>query len=626
MRETKTSWKTVLSVNRRAARLWRSGAPGLYTAITLSAILNAAAPFVPLYFTAKLLEELVTTGNREQMVLWAVLLLASSTLVLLLSAICKRWYASKLRTMDYVEGELLFKKLLSLDFCVADESATHELLSQIKQNSNWSSWGLLRVPECYEKLLSGATKIICSVAMCITLFLLPVNAESKLAWLNTISVIIAVIAILIGTSLLSPYLRNKGEAYWSKIGEEVKQGNRSFGFYNFIATEERERAQDIRIYAQDGFFLSKIKSAIPMLITETCQTAHYARGPMGLLISGGEAVTRLANGLAYLFVCLKAAGGAFGVGLVSRYLGALTAFSGGISECLEAFGLMRNDVPYLDLVFQFMDLPNRMYQGSLTTEKRSDRNYDIEFRNVSFRYPGAEADALSHVSIKFRVGERLAVVGENGSGKTTFIKLLCRLYDPTEGQILLNGIDIRKYRYDDFLALFSVVFQDYKLLALPLGENVAANHRVDSEKVTACLNSVGFSERLAEMPDGLQTYLYKDYDENGVEVSGGEGQKIAIARALYKDAPFIVLDEPTASLDPIAEAEIYEKFNEIVGDKTAIYISHRLSSCKFCDEILVFDHGKIVQKGAHEDLVHQETGKYYALWNAQAQYYAANTQ
>lgn len=617
----KTNWKNIFSVYHRAAKLWRAGAPGLYTAMTCSAILAAAAPFVPLYFTAKLLEELVSTRIPEKMYLWAGLLLGTSTIVLLLSAICNRWKEAKERTMYYIEGELLFKKLLTMDFCVADATETHELLSQIKQNSNWSGWGLPRVPESYERLLGGLTKIICSVALCVSLFSLPVRAGSSLVWLNSSLSILMVAGILLGTSLLSPFLRNRGESYWSKMGEEVKQGNRSFGFYNYIATEERDRAQDIRIYAQDGFFRTKIETAIPMLITEDCQTAKYARGPMGLLLSGGEAITRLANGIAYLFVCLKAIGGAFGVGLVSRYLGALTALSGGISECLEALGLMRNDVPYLELVLKFMDLPNPMYQGSLTTEKRSDRDYEVEFRDVSFRYPGAETDALSHVSVKFRVGERLAVVGENGSGKTTFIKLLCRLYDPTEGEILLNGIDIKKYNYQDYLDIFSVVFQDFQLLALPLGENVAASRTVDAEKAKTCLDAAGFSERFAELKNGLQTYLYKDYEEGGVEISGGEGQKIAIARALYKDSPFIILDEPTAALDPIAEAEIYEKFNDIVGDKTAIYISHRLSSCKFCDEILVFDHGQVVQQGTHASLVVEEGNKYHQLWTAQAQYY-----
>ena len=209
----------------------------------------------------------------------------------------------------------------------------------------------------------------------------------------------------------------------------------------------------------------------------------------------------------------------------------------------------------------------------------------------------------------------------NGSGKTTFIKLLCRLYDPTEGKILLNGIDIQKYNYEEYMGIFSVVFQDFKLFSFSLGQNIAANADYDKARVEYCLKKAGFGERLAQMPNGTDTCLYKDFSENGVEISGGEAQKIALARALYKDAPFIVLDEPTSALDPVAEAEVYSKFNEIVGQKTAIYISHRLSSCWFCDEIIVFDHGLIIQRGSHDDLVADEKGKYAELWRAQAQYY-----
>ena len=191
-----------------------------------------------------------------------------------------------------------------------------------------------------------------------------------------------------------------------------------------------------------------------------------------------------------------------------------------------------------------------MYQGSLTTEKRADRNYQVEFRDVSFRYPGSDRWALRHVDLKFRIGSRLAVVGPNGSGKTTFIKLLCRLYDPTEGEILLNGIDIRKYRYQDYIGIFSVVFQDFRLLALPLGENVAGAAEYDRGRAARCLADAGFETRLDAMPKGLDTSLYKDLDKEGVNVSGGEAQKIAIARALYKDAPFIVLDEPPPRWTP----------------------------------------------------------------------------
>ena len=292
-----------------------------------------------------------------------------------------------------------------------------------------------------------------------------------------------------------------------------------------------------------------------------------------------------------------------------------------VSGLVSAVQLSLINHEYIKRFFAYFDIPNPMYQGTLSVEKRDDNDYSIEFRDVSFKYPSSEAYALRHVSLKFRIGEKLAVVGMNGSGKTTFIKLLCRLYDPTEGVILLNGVDIRKYDYQEYLSIFSVVFQDFQLFAFSLGQNVAAGAAYDRSRVERCLDEAGFGQRLSEMPEGLDTCLYHDYDTNGVEISGGEAQKIAIARALYKNAPFIVLDEPTAALDPVSEYEVYQKFNEISGGKTAIYISHRLASCRFCDDILVFDEGKIVQHGTHETLLAQADGKYAALWNAQAQYY-----
>ncbi|MBP3609419.1 MAG: ABC transporter ATP-binding protein [Lachnospiraceae bacterium] len=318
--------------------------------------------------------------------------------------------------------------------------------------------------------------------------------------------------------------------------------------------------------------------------------------------------------------------GAFGVGSIVQYIGALGKLGTGLQDMM--FVLADNEVycGHLQGLFDYLDIPNHKYEGTLPVEKRAfcndgDTDYEIEFCNVSFRYPGAEDYALRNLFLKFKIGERLAVVGKNGSGKTTCIKLLCRLYDPTEGEIRLNGVDIRKYDYDEYLSIFSVVFQDFKLFSFSLGQNVAAAMEYDKEKAEQCLKKAGLSGRLKTMPDGMDTPLYKDFETEGVEISGGEAQKVALARALYKDAPFIILDEPTAALDPVAEAEIYTKFNDLTGDKTAIYISHRLSSCRFCDEIAVFDNGAVVQRGSHENLMKEKDGLYHELWTAQAQYY-----
>ena len=436
--------------------------------------------------------------------------------------------------------------------------------------------------------------------------------------MNSPWVSVGVILTLLCGTVLSPWLSARCTATNEKLWPYSNQYSRVWNTYSTLHMSTT-RCVDVRMYNQQDL-ASQMMSAnrIYSRGSPSCRIRYFERAPLEV---AATAVSVLLIGISYGYVCLKAWNGAFGIGSVTQYVGAVTSLCGGISELFRAVGDLPQNADYLYAIREFMEIPNDMYQGSLPTEKRDDCEYEVEFKDVSFKYPGSDLWALRHVSMKFKVGSRLAVVGMNGSGKTTFIKLLCRLYDPTEGQILLNGIDIRKYRYDDYMNVFSVVFQDFHLLGLPLGQNVAAGAAYNRERVLDCLERVGFGERLASLPNGLDTCLYKEVDDNGVNISGGEAQKIAIARALYKDAPFIILDEPTAALDPIAEAEIYSKFNDIAGDKTAIYISHRLSSCKFCDEIAVFHEGAVIQQGTHDSLVADTKGKYYELWNAQAQYY-----
>lgn len=419
---------------------------------------------------------------------------------------------------------------------------------------------------------------------------------------------------------IAPALSNKAGSYFAIGADSYNFANRLMGFYGFLGYN-CDIATDVRIYRQDKICPRYSRNKKEDTFGSDGLGAHLSWGPVGFYQAASSAASVIFTGVVYAFVCLKAWAGAFGLGAVTQYIASITKVSGGVSSLISTLGDMRNNASFLAQVFEFLDIPNKMYQGSLTVEKRRDRKYQAEFCNVSFKYPGSDNYALRHVSMKFEIGKRLAVVGMNGSGKTTFIKLLCRLYDPTEGEILLNGIDIRKYNYAEYMMIFSVVFQDFKLFALKLGENVASKVDYDPDRVTDSLRKAGFAEKLPEMQNGLETYLYTDYDKDGVNISGGEAQKIAIARALYKDAPFIILDEPTAALDPIAEAEIYSKFNDIAGDKTAIYISHRLSSCKFCDEIVVFHEGEVIQQGTHDSLAADKNGKYYELWHTQAQYY-----
>ena len=597
--------------------------PKFFPLLTVYTILSAITPYVTVFFSAQILKELATLRREENLWQWVIAGVLCVGIAAIAKAMLFRRYNSLLNDL-YGRKEILFiHKMFSLDFSELDKQENHDLRAQIQQNENWSSWGLMRVEEAYIGAISSVIGLLSGIALTVSLFTSPVpESAGWLTVLNNPVFILVLAAMMIVVSILAGNLSAKSMRCWSDFAEEATFGNRLFGHFGFIGTD-KERSVDIRMNNQQRLVRAYWKTNSSFGVDGPFGKA--AMGKMGVYASLGVCITTLITGFIYVFSCLKAWGGAFDVGSITQYVGAATAMVTNVFALTDLLGIMKTNAPYLEKTFEFLDIPNSMYQGSLTTEKRADRQYEVEFRDVSFKYPGSDIWALRHVNMKFKVGKRLAIVGENGSGKTTFIKLLCRLYDPQEGQILLNGIDIRKYRYDDYMNIFSIVFQDFQLICQPLGNNVAGSMDYDRDRVEKALIDAGFGDRLASLEKGLDTYIYKNLTEDGVDVSGGEAQKIAIARALYKNAPFIILDEPTAALDPIAEAEIYSKFNDIAGDKTAIYISHRLSSCKFCDEIAVFHDGGVIQRGSHAELVTDTNGKYHELWNAQAQYYTEKT-
>ncbi len=623
-KKSRMTLKEAFDATRRGYFILWKAMPEFFPASLAKNALTALSPYLPLYFTARLVNAVAGGGGGgEVWPLLAALLLSTALMgAAQAAASCRANVIEEARSIP-ARLRLMMEKLLDMDFQDVDDSKTKDLLDQIMENEQWASWGLVKLQYRFNELAEAVLRILGALALSASLFTLPVPQGSPLAVLNSPWCLPAMLALMGAAVVLSALCYSRAQAFWSAMDGSFF--NRAFTALNCHAQFNRTASADIRIYAQDQFLLQMADDPALDGFGPNSAIGRASRGPRGLLMAASVGITRAYSGAVYLFAGLKALGGAFGVGSIAQYVGALAGLSNGAADLLSVLADLRENAPYLLPLFQLLDMPNRMYQGSLTTEKRSDRNYEIEFRDVGFRYPNTDRWALRHVSMKFKVGGRLAVVGENGSGKTTFIKLLCRLYDPTEGVILLNGIDIRKYRYDDYLALFSVVFQDFKLLSQPLGKNVAASEDYDRARAEDCLRRAGFGERLDQLPQGLDTWLYRDFDEGGVEVSGGEAQKIALARVLYQDAPFIVLDEPTAALDPEAEAEIYTKFNDIVGDKTAIYISHRLSSCRFCGEIAVFDGGRVVQQGAHAGLV-EAPGKYRSLWEAQARYYERRRQ
>ncbi|MDE6675244.1 MAG: ABC transporter ATP-binding protein/permease [Acetatifactor sp.] len=619
-RKSRVSFKEMMRLTLRGFGVWRRENPRLLLSVLICGVVCALTPYLDIWLLARLIDEIAGGRDPQMFTIYVLALMSLGAILSLLCVGLTRWKNVQLACLWHTQNKVFAQKLLSMDFADMDDGHVQELRSRIWQNTDSGGWGLYKLIYSFDAIIRSVMSIISAVLLTASLFILPVKAGSGgLTILNHPVFILLIIAVMFGVTFAAPLLSVKAGSYWVKYADENQLGNRLFGFWLGNLGNDRSKALDVRIYRQDILSRNNLKKYNPFI--PTSKLAKAARGPMGGYQALSGAVSQIFVGAAYIFVCLKALGGAFGVGSIVQYVSAIIALSGGLSTLLEALGDLRNNTSFLRTVFAFLDLPNKMEQGDTAVSQNSGMGYEIEFRNVSFKYPGQENYALRDVSLTFHAGQRLAVVGMNGSGKTTFIKLLCRLYDPTEGEILLNGTDIRKYSYHEYMQLFSVVFQDFKLLSFELGQNVAGSMNVDLDKAERCLRDAGFGTRFDKLCAGLATILYKDFDEKGVTVSGGEAQKIALARALYKDAPFIILDEPTAALDPIAEFEVFSRMNQMIGEKSAVFISHRLSSCRFCHDIAVFHEGRLIQRGSHDVLVSDLSGMYYRLWSAQAQYY-----
>ena len=510
----------------------------------------------------------------------------------------------------------LNEKMMSMDYEYMESESVHNLRRDIDITARFNGGGISVLFWYATPVLERGLQML--IALGYTIYLVSrcriAFAGEPLKAIAFVFVFVFLFALLL---FISSKKTKKAQETMHQYEEKNVPNYRYYQFYLSEYLEKEECGKTIRMFHQQNLLANYIKSLFQNMHQniDVIMTADQKRN---IWLGSIEAII---SGLIYFLLGIMVSKHAITIGSICLYAGCISNFLYHFRYCIEQWVELAANTKYVKMYLDFLEIPNKKYEGTLPIEKRDDDQFTIEFRHVSFRYPGSDRDVLKDFSIRFHIGGRLAVVGKNGSGKTTFIKLLCRLYDPTEGQILLNGIDIRKYDYQEYLSLFSVVFQDFKIPALPLGQTVAVSQEYDADRVISALNQVGLTKLLAKMPQGLDTPLYTDYDQNGVDISGGEAQKIAIARALYHDTPFVILDEPTAALDPLAEYEIYSHFNELVGSKTAVYISHRLSSCQFCNDILVIDGGKAVQRGNHEKLVKDRNGLYYTLWHTQAQYY-----
>lgn len=410
------------------------------------------------------------------------------------------------------------------------------------------------------------------------------------------------------------YIRIKDkEVMWDAMAPHWRKMN-----YMQDTATDFTYAKDIRLYGMKPWLLGKYKDINKIELEHWIQSRKY----WAMNIWFGQGISLVRNVLIYGWLIYDMLFNGMSIGDFTLYTGSAITFSMYVSQFLQSLGGMREHSAKVDDFRSYMDIKNADELQEKHTPVPEADGYTFEFRNVSFRYKGQETYALKNLNLTFSAGQRLAVVGLNGAGKSTFIKLLLRLYDVTEGQILCNGIDIRKFDRNEYFRLFSPAFQEVEVFAFPLCENVSMRLSGDTDRAKAeeFLRAAGMGEKLDKLPKGIDTEMLKVLYEDGVDLSGGEKQKMALARALYKNAPVVVLDEPTAALDALAEYRLYQSFDGMIGGKSAVYISHRLSSTRFCDTIAMFKGGEMVEYGTHDELLKKD-GAYAEMFRVQAQYY-----
>lgn len=601
--------KTVFSAFKEIHRLEKRLLP---TSIVV-AIVTAVMPFINIWFTSKIIDLLDGGTSMNDLAVYIGLAVGINAVLFFINYFLGDIYFMFRSLMYNKELQNISEKLFKAEYQKLESSDFKELIHKHSEAQDRVFSSFVQFSWMMRDFISGAVTLIISVIIIIPLLKIGFTKTGDTyfespVFLLTIFGAIAIMAVII---LIVATQMNKA---WFKAGDEYSRLDRIF-YYFLNMFSDYNTGKEIRLYKEQNLIEH---TATDKLLTDGEKllkkaSLHTAKSSSFVAILGA-----LVGFGIYLFIGVKGLYGLFGIGSLVLYCGSFMQIINGIMKMAVTFGKTAEMVPLVNYYFEIVNANDNMTYG----EKELDLSdkFEIEFKNVSFKYPNTESYALQNINLKINNGEHLAVVGRNGSGKTTFIKLMCRLYDVTDGEILINSINIKEYSKESIIKLYSVVFQDFKIFSTTLAQNISANEEYDKERLYDTLDKANIKDRVLAMENKESTYLYKDLDKSGVEISGGEAQKLALARALYKDSPVVILDEPTAALDPVAENEIYNRFNSFVDNKTAIYISHRLSSCVFCNRIAVFDKSQLVETGTHQELLNAN-GKYSELWNAQAKYY-----
>lgn len=565
-------------------------------------LLQAISPFSKIIFPTLIIEELTKVPlnqvNLSNLTWILILFLAVEFIIPFLMNLNWMFLLHNENMLNKYWKKLMGDKMMQMRFYHLENP---DVLDQISKAQD----GLLG----YGNNLGGFQALINNIISILSNFLSVIGIIYIIAQINIwlIFILIAIVGLRLWNQ---SQIKKLNIQQW----EERKRMNRENEYYSSLLTDFKY-GKDIRLYACKDLLITKNKE----YIEDTYQYQIKINQKFKKLTIIDNLFNMINQLLTYGYVAYYFIQSYISIAQYSLYVTSINTFISSSYSIFNSFLNIRQNTKMMSEFKKFMEIDATYQEGNVKINPNEP--IVLEFKDVSFAYPNTTEYVLRHINYRMEGQKKISIVGENGAGKSTFIKLLMRLYDPTEGEILLNGINIKEIPIQDYYALFSVVFQDYQLIGFNLGEQITSSDTFDEEKVLQILSEVQFNHKMENLQKGLATSMLKYFDDQGIELSGGESQKIAIARALFKDGKILILDEPTSALDPLAEYEIYSQFHKMTQGKLTFYISHRLSSCRFCDEIMVLEHGEIVQLGHHDKLILDEKGKYFEMFKAQAKYY-----
>ena len=579
-------------------QVWKIS-PGYILLIFFNALLSGAKIIFNTILPMLLINELIGDRTVSRLLLYGGLIVANNVVMTFLTDSITKYRDVKDEWVQNAMVEKMGERIMNLEYSYLEDPYYLDLKeSAIFAIQNQSA--IANVIRVFADTLQG--------------FITLAGLLTILATLGPVLVIVLAIGVVAMLVLFKSASKSMIE-----LMQRIVPINRVYGYYIDVAMEKAAQ-KDLRLYKMDQLVTEKVVA----FSEKSCDEFDKANRLMGIATGGMAVVTELTSAFTYGYVGIRTISSIFGpqitLGALTMYVTSAITFSSTVIKFGENIVGLWQNIQFLQPYNEFMALKEETkdtsgipFEGEVET---------LEFRNVTFTYPKAEKPVLSNVSFSVHKGEKISIVGLNGAGKSTLVKLICRMYQADSGEILVNGRNIYDYDYLSYMNVISAVFQDYKLFNFSIEENISCRETgADENRVNYLVEQVGMKEKIDERPEGIASRFGKEYDEEGVELSGGQGQKIAIARALYKKASMVILDEPASALDPIAEAEIYEKFNSLVEDKTAIYISHRMSSSVFCDKILIIDGGTVSDFDTHENLMKKTDSLYYKLFHSQAENY-----